>query len=312
MSEAGRLFGLGLGLGVVHVLSGPDHLSALATLAVDGRFKAFWVGVRWGLGHSLGLIVIAATFISLAGKFDLDAFSAVCEYIVGGFMLALGALGLLRAQRLRGTGFAELRDDGGSGGGGDGGDDGCAPLSVELVSQSPRAPVAGQAQVVPGSCCAGESGSSSGGGDCGGATAVGHMEHAGPRDGVHGHGHGHNHGQGCATSCRIENPRAQKLIALAVGLVHGIAGPGGILGVLPAVQLNDWSLSSAYLSAFCLSSVLAMGSFAALYGEATARLSSGKERTKWVLLTFSAALSVVVGVLWLVLCSTGQLEAVFG
>ena len=311
MSEAGRLFGLGLGLGVVHVLSGPDHLSALATLAVDGRFKAFWVGVRWGLGHSLGLIVIAAVFISLAGKFDLDAFSAVCEYIVGGFMLALGALGLLRAQRLRGTGFAELRDDDGGGGGGDGGDDGRAPPSVELVSQPPRSLVAEQARVVPGSSCAEKSGSSGGCGDCGGAAAVGHTEHAGPRDGVHGHGH-HDHGQGCAASCRIENPRAQKLIALAVGLVHGIAGPGGILGVLPAVQLNDWSLSSAYLSAFCLSSVLAMGSFAAFYGEATARLSSGKERTKWVLLTFSAALSVVVGVLWLVLCSTGQLEAVFG
>ena len=77
-AEVGRLLGLGLGMGVVHVLSGPDHLSALATLAVDGKLRAFWLGVRWGLGHSLGLLVIAVTFIAADGAFDLEAFSAVC------------------------------------------------------------------------------------------------------------------------------------------------------------------------------------------------------------------------------------------
>ena len=127
------------------------------------------------------------------------------------------------------------------------------------------------------------------------------------------HSHSHGHGtQCCSTFCRIENPRAQKLVALLVGLVHGIAGPGGILGVLPAVQLHDWALSSTYLATFCASSVVTMGAFAACYGEATSRVSSGQERRKWLLQVMSAFFSLLVGVLWIALCSTGQLEDVFG
>ena len=61
-------------------------------------------------------------------------------------------------------------------------------------------------------------------------------------------------------------------MALGIGIVHGIAGPGGILGVLPAVELHDAVLSTAYLSSFCLTSILAMGIFAAVYGEITARI----------------------------------------
>jgi hypothetical protein len=40
--------------GCVHVLTGPDHLSAISMLASGGsasRWRAAWLGVRWGLGH---------------------------------------------------------------------------------------------------------------------------------------------------------------------------------------------------------------------------------------------------------------------
>ena len=50
-------------MGVVHVLTGPDHLSALATLYSNGSWKAFVLGVRWGLGHSTGLILVALIFL---------------------------------------------------------------------------------------------------------------------------------------------------------------------------------------------------------------------------------------------------------
>jgi hydrogenase/urease accessory protein HupE len=35
--------------GFLHVLSGPDHLAAIAPYSVDGRVRAWRTGVRWGL-----------------------------------------------------------------------------------------------------------------------------------------------------------------------------------------------------------------------------------------------------------------------
>ena len=56
----GGLVWLGASLGVVHVLTGPDHMSALAQLSCGARSKGFWLGLRWGLGHSSGLLLMYA------------------------------------------------------------------------------------------------------------------------------------------------------------------------------------------------------------------------------------------------------------
>lgn len=60
MNEMGTagLIGLGATLGIVHVLTGPDHMTALAQLTCGARLKGCWLGVRWGLGHSAGLLVM--------------------------------------------------------------------------------------------------------------------------------------------------------------------------------------------------------------------------------------------------------------
>ena len=57
MGVAG-LIGLGATLGVVHVLTGADHMSALAQLSCGARLKGFWLGMRWGIGHSSGLLLM--------------------------------------------------------------------------------------------------------------------------------------------------------------------------------------------------------------------------------------------------------------
>ena len=45
----------GLAMGTMHVVTGADHLSAVATLSCgNSRMDAFWLGARWGAGHSLG------------------------------------------------------------------------------------------------------------------------------------------------------------------------------------------------------------------------------------------------------------------
>ena len=101
----------------------------------------------------------------------------------------------------------------------------------------------------------------------------------------------------------------QRIVALCVGIVSGIAGPGGILGVLPAVSLHNTLKSSSYLGSFCASSVLAMGVLAAVWGELTHRLGS-TSRVQFILMTFSSLVSVVMGALWLVLLYTGTLHDV--
>lgn len=40
------LIGVGLSLGIVHVLTGPDHLTALMSLSVGTSWKSFSLGIR--------------------------------------------------------------------------------------------------------------------------------------------------------------------------------------------------------------------------------------------------------------------------
>jgi hypothetical protein len=40
------------------VFSGPDHLSAIAPIACVEQRRVWIVGLRWGLGHSLGVVII--------------------------------------------------------------------------------------------------------------------------------------------------------------------------------------------------------------------------------------------------------------
>lgn len=96
-------------LGAVHVLTGPDHLSALATLSANVRsvLQAFCLGVRWGLGHSTGLLIVGIVFILLSRTSDQDTVSVpdrlshFFESLVGVFMILLGLYGMRRALQKR-------------------------------------------------------------------------------------------------------------------------------------------------------------------------------------------------------------------
>ena len=52
----GTLLVSGLFAGFVHVVSGPDHLAAIAPYALDAKARAWRAGVRWGFGHSAGVL----------------------------------------------------------------------------------------------------------------------------------------------------------------------------------------------------------------------------------------------------------------
>jgi hypothetical protein len=84
-----------------------------------------------------------------------------------------------------------------------------------------------------------------------------------------------------------------------------------ILGVLPAVEMQSWRASTCYLGSFIVSSTLSMGTFAAVYGEATKRIGSTAVLVELILRVFSSCLSIVVGALWLILSLLGKLEGLF-
>ncbi|KAK7238650.1 hypothetical protein SO694_00020360 [Aureococcus anophagefferens] len=89
---------VGTGMGVAHVLS-PDHLSALATLSANGGAGAFRLGVRWGVGHSTGMLGMACALLAVTWGGERAAADR------GGG----GAAGALRARPL--DGGARDRDD---------------------------------------------------------------------------------------------------------------------------------------------------------------------------------------------------------
>jgi hypothetical protein len=109
----------------------------------------------------------------------------------------------------------------------------------------------------------------------------------------------------------MHDPFTQRVLSFSIGLLHGVAGPGGILGVLPAVEMRNWRSSVLYLGSFILTSTLSMGTFAALYGEVTKRLGATAESVELALSVFSASMSIIVGTIWLVLSLLGKLQRLF-
>jgi hypothetical protein len=106
------------------------------------------------------------------------------------------------------------------------------------------------------------------------------------------------------------NTFSGKIVAFAAGIIHGLAGPGGILGVIPAMHMRNWQLACLYLSCFCVSSTTVMGIFATLYGNISKALSAAGNADFYMEI-FSSSLSVIVGVLWLTLLSIGKLDEIF-
>ena len=104
----------GLAAGLLHVFSGPDHLAAVAPLAVRmgqqpalsetskrearrSRVEGWRTGLEWGIGHSTGVVLIALLLLMLRERLPLDAISGYSERIVGLMLILVGGWGLWRA-----------------------------------------------------------------------------------------------------------------------------------------------------------------------------------------------------------------------
>ncbi len=92
-------FFAGLAAGLLHVFSGPDHLAAVAPLAVGGDRNHWRTGMQWGVGHTAGVLLIATLLLFLKEKLPVDAISAYSERIVGLSLIAIGCWGAWKATR---------------------------------------------------------------------------------------------------------------------------------------------------------------------------------------------------------------------
>lgn len=380
MSEA-QLASTGLLMGIIHVLAGPDHLSALATLSGtnirssgnNGYLESFLLGIKWGLGHAIGLIVVGAILISVEQSANnvgvAPAVATMLQAFVGVFMVALGIYGIHRARKHRSTQelplslsmskfqrrdsltnslkmIEEHHDE-------DHHDDSTNPrcsiigemtrvLDEDSLHGSSRAKVDDieddddvESRIFKAARAIGEgskfmssiitvplnrlnsiftSQGSIESNDDGGTkkpSALLLEKHGEMLEDFGGSNAEPVSDADIAPLCCICTPG---VLALLIGLVHGVAGPGGVLGIIPAVQLRDPYLASIYLGTFCVTSCVVMGCFAAFYGSFSKWLAGGEDSsTKRVFIVEvgSASLSLVVGFIWIILLGMGKLDELF-
>ena len=90
----------GLAAGALHVFSGPDHLAALAPIAVEDPSRAGRIGGFWGLGHGIGVVIVGGVGLFLRSFVDIGAWSAWAEFLVGFLLIGVGFWAISRAGRV--------------------------------------------------------------------------------------------------------------------------------------------------------------------------------------------------------------------
>lgn len=96
-----NLVSLGLFAGAMHVFSGPDHLAAVAPLAVERKRPTWLHGLVWGLGHAAGVAMIGLLYCLFRESGFVTHVSLGAEKIVGLALIWMGIVGVLTIQRKR-------------------------------------------------------------------------------------------------------------------------------------------------------------------------------------------------------------------
>jgi sulfite exporter TauE/SafE len=91
----------GLLAGLVHALSGPDHLSAVAPLVIGEPRRRWRMGLFWGIGHSFGVWAVGLLALALRGILPVEHLSSWSERLVGAVLIGVGLWGLRRAFAAR-------------------------------------------------------------------------------------------------------------------------------------------------------------------------------------------------------------------
>lgn len=74
----------------LHVISGPDHLAAVTPLAISSQRKGWKIGLMWGIGHLLGMLLIGILFLLFKKVIPVDVISAYSEQLVAIVLIVVG------------------------------------------------------------------------------------------------------------------------------------------------------------------------------------------------------------------------------
>lgn len=81
---------------MLHVVSGPDHLAAVTPLVIDTKKKAWKIGLFWGLGHLLGMLLIGVLFYVFKDLIPVEEISGYSEQLVAVVLISIGIWALYR------------------------------------------------------------------------------------------------------------------------------------------------------------------------------------------------------------------------
>ena len=90
----------GFAAGAVHVVSGADHMVAMAPSAIQKPRLALMDGLGWGVGHSMGVLILSLLGILAKDFINIELMSSYAEFLVGISLLAVGLLAIRTSFRL--------------------------------------------------------------------------------------------------------------------------------------------------------------------------------------------------------------------
>ena len=75
---------------ILHVISGPDHLAAVTPLAISSQSKGWKIGLFWGFGHLIGMLLIGVLFLLFKEVIPVEKISSYSEQLVAIILIVVG------------------------------------------------------------------------------------------------------------------------------------------------------------------------------------------------------------------------------
>ncbi|TGV02148.1 urease accessory protein UreH domain-containing protein [Flavivirga rizhaonensis] len=75
---------------ILHVITGPDHLAAVIPFAIESKKKAWKIGLFWGIGHLLGMLLVGVLFLLFKVLIPVEKISNYSEQLVGVVLIFTG------------------------------------------------------------------------------------------------------------------------------------------------------------------------------------------------------------------------------